>query len=159
MVYRENNPRKSISSYWLLVYPNQLIRLRKEKRIASPQITAHSFFKRNGVNGNHLIFQPDFPVFQCIWKAFQDLLRSTELWWYICIIAMHGCVNLCWRKLVLFIYREVCYLKNKLIHKCIIYFSLRTSSAFKGVARSHARAARERRRFAAGARVLSLRSP
>ena len=71
---------------------------------------------------------------------------------------MHGCVNLCWRKLVLFIYREVCYLKNKLIHKCIIYFSLPTSSAFKGVAR-HARAARERRRFAVRARVLLLRSP
>ena len=29
--------------------------------------------------------------------------------------------ELCWRKLVLFIYRDVFYLKNQLIHKCNIY--------------------------------------
>ena len=66
VVSRENNPLKNISSYWLLVYPNQLIRLRKEGKLHHLKSQPMFFPKRNGVNGDHLIFQPDFPVFQCI---------------------------------------------------------------------------------------------
>ena len=79
VVKRENNPLQSKSSYYILVYPNQVFRLRKEKKLHHLKSQPLLFFKRNGVNGNHLIFQPDFPVFQCIWKALQDQLRSTEL--------------------------------------------------------------------------------
>ena len=87
----------------------------------------------------------------------------TEVYWALLIHLYHCNARVCKSLLAqisaFHLQRSFLFFLNQLIHKCIIYFNPRTSSAFKGVARSHARAARERRRFAAPVRLFSLRSP
>ena len=148
MVYRENNPRKSISSYWLPVYPNQLIRLRKEKKNCITSDHSPWFFSNGMVLTVTIWFSNRFSGFPMYMESAPGL---TELYWALLIHLYHCNARVCkslLEQISAFYLQRSFYFKNKLIHKCIIYFSLRRSSAFKGVARSHARAACERRRFA-----------
>ena len=49
------------------VYPNQLNKLKKEENFATSKHNPH-FLKLSLRDGaNHVIFQPEFPVFPCKW--------------------------------------------------------------------------------------------